>query len=94
MRDRVKVKLTHYCGAEVARGVPGDILEVTPSVARWLLDRGGAVCVDAPAPGQGPTEPAKSPVAPEAATAGPAENAATRTGPPPARRPGGAATKK
>ena len=71
----MKVKLTHICHKKGCEGMPGDMIDVSPEDAAWLVQRGGAIAVV-----EGTPKPQPEKV--EAATKEPEENAATRTKPP------------
>lgn len=37
-----KIRLTHYCNLEKAKGKPGDIVDAPAAIAKRLLESGGA----------------------------------------------------
>jgi len=62
----MRIKLTHHCGLEGARGYIGDIIECDDEVGQKILDiKGGILLSAAPAP----IETAEAEPAPEVAVA-------------------------
>lgn len=43
-----RIRLNHNCGKPGCVGLPGDVIEVTESDAKYLLSRGGGTLVDEP----------------------------------------------
>lgn len=44
-KDKVRVRLTHFCHRKGCEGKPGQEIEVGPEDAKYLLDNRGAVPV-------------------------------------------------
>ena len=75
---KVTVKLNHNCSRPGCEGMPGDVIDVTPENAHWLIHHKGASAVNVKEPpAKVADEPAEKPADPPAEK--PAEKPAPKT---------------